>query len=94
MAIQSAGEFEIIVNNMVMRLNRRLDEQPNNTTLVQVKRTIEESVGWAKAGVKLEPRALKTFSDATDRMREAFRADTQLSDQLFDLLDYLEYRVG
>jgi len=94
MAIQSAGEYEIISKTILMKLDRRLDEQPNNTALVTMKRRMEDSIGWAKAGKKLDAKKLKDFSDSCDAMRESFRNDTHLSDQLFDLLDFLEYRVG
>lgn len=94
MAIQSAGEFEIIMNSIVMKLNRRLDDQPNNTTLVGVKRAMEDAIDKAKGKQKLTPRQLKAFTDAAETMRESFRNDVELSDQLFDLLDFLEYRVG
>lgn len=94
MAIQSSGEFEIIVNNLVMKIDRRLADQPNNTVLVRSKGTMESAVGWAKTSKKLDAARLKTFSDACDALRENFRNDSSLSDQLFDLLDFLEFRVG
>jgi hypothetical protein len=94
MAIQSPGEYEIIMNNIVMKLGRKLDEQPNNTTVVTVKRTMEESIAWAKGRKKLEARQLKSFSDASDAAGEAFRGDSDLREQLMDALDFLEYRVG
>lgn len=94
MAIQAAGEFEIISKTILMKLDRRLDDQPNNTGLVTMKRRMEDAVGWAKAGVKIDAQKLKAFADACDSMRENFRNDAQLSDQLFDLLDFLEYRLG
>ncbi|HSO00082.1 MAG TPA: hypothetical protein VLS89_17435 [Candidatus Nanopelagicales bacterium] len=94
MAVQSSGEFEIIINNIVMRLDRRLSDQPNNTRLVQVKGVMTNAVEWARGSAKIPAPQLKSFSDACDVMRENFRDDTPLSDKLFDLLDFLEYRVG
>ncbi len=94
MAIQAAGEFEIITNGIIMKLNRRLDEQPNNTVLVSAKRQLEEASVWAKAGRKLDDKQLKSFSDASDEIRQNFHSDSALSNQLFDLLDFLEYRLG
>ncbi|AKT37872.1 hypothetical protein [Chondromyces crocatus] len=94
MAVQSSGEFEIIMNNIVMRLDRRLSEQPNNTLLVRSKGVMTESIQWARQGKKITPAQLKSFTDACDQIRDSFRSDTPLSDKLFDLLDFLEYRLG
>lgn len=94
MAIQSSGEFEIIVNNLIMKLDRRLNDQPNNSVLVRSKGAMVEAVQWARAGKKLSQVQLKAFSDACDGVRSNFLNDAQLSDQLFDLLDFLEYRLG
>lgn len=94
MAVQSSGELEIIINNIVMKLDRRLADQPNNTNLVRAKGIMTSAVQWSQATEKLGAAQLKSFADACDVLRENFRNDTQLSDQLFDLLDFLEYRVG
>ena len=93
MAIQSVGEFEIIMNTVVMRVLRVLDDQPNNTTLVSAKRQMEAAVEWAIARRKPDAKQLLGFETATETIRQAFRADATLSDQLFDLLDFLEYRL-
>jgi len=94
MAIQAAGEFEIIANGIIMKLNRRLTDQPNNTVLVSAKRQLEEAIAWANRGQKLTDKQLKTFSDASENIRQNFTHDSELSDKLFDLLDFLEYRLG
>jgi hypothetical protein len=94
MAILAAGEVEIIVNSILMKLDRRLDEQPNNTKLVKVKEVMIQAKAWAKVDKKIGPLQLKTLSDAGDTIRENFREDTGLSDQLFDLLDFFEYHLG
>lgn len=94
MAVQSSGELEIIINNIVMKLDRRLADQPNNTNLVVAKGVMTDAIEWAQGSEKLAPARLKSFADACDVLRENFRNETELSDQLFDLLDFLEYRVG
>ncbi|MCC6553641.1 MAG: hypothetical protein IT372_11560 [Polyangiaceae bacterium] len=94
MGIQSTGEYQIIMKTILMKIDRRIDEQPNNTALVGMKRVMEESAEWVKSSTKLDAKRINAFEDAASAMRETFRGDTQLSDQLFDLLDWLEYRVG
>ncbi|EYF00673.1 hypothetical protein [Chondromyces apiculatus] len=94
MAIQSSGEFEIIMNSILMRLDRALSDQPNNSALVRARLLMNESIQWARKGAKISPMQLKNFSDVCDSVRENFRNDTQLSDKFFDLLDFLEYRLG
>jgi hypothetical protein len=92
-AIQSVGEFEIIMNTIVSRVLRLLDEQPGNTTLVAVKRQMEAAIGWARQKHKPDAKELLVFETSTETIRQNFRGDTTLSDQLFDLLDFLEYRL-
>ncbi len=93
MAIQSVGEFEIIMNTITSRVLRMLQDQPNNTTLVTVKRQMETAVGWATKKHKPNAQELLAFETAAETIRQAFRDDVPLSDQLFDLLDFLEYRL-
>ena len=93
MAIQSVGEFEIIMNTIVSRVLRLLDEQPGNTTLVAVTRQMEVAIGWARQKHKPDAKELQGFETATETIRQNFRGDTTMSDQLFDLLDFLEYRL-
>lgn len=93
MAIQSVGEFEIIMNTIVSRVLRLLDEQPGNTSLVAVKRQMEAATGWALKKHKPDERELKLFESASETIRQHCRDDVLLSDQLFDLLDFLEYRL-
>lgn len=93
MAIQSVGEFEIIMNTVVARVLRLLNEQPGNTTLVSVKRSMEAATVWALGKHKPDARELQTFESAAETIRQNFRGDTALSDQLFDLLDFLDYRL-
>jgi argininosuccinate synthase len=92
-AIQSVGEFEIVMNTVVARVLRLINEQPGNTTLVAVKRHMEAATGWALQKHKPDAKELQTFESAAETIRQNFRGDTSLSDQLFDLLDFLEYRL-
>jgi hypothetical protein len=94
MAINAAGEFEIIAKTVLMKIDRRLGDQPNNSVLVRAKGVMENAVQWAFGAAKIDAARLKSFADVCDGIRENFRNDTELSDTLFDLLDFLEYRVG
>jgi hypothetical protein len=93
MAIQSSGEFEIITSTILMRVTQRLDSEPHNRSLITAKKGMEEGVAWVVKRKKPDATQLKHFSDAAEAVRQAFRQDTGLSDQLFDLLDFLEYRM-
>lgn len=93
MAIQSVGEFEIIMNTIISRVLRLLDEQPGNTTLVAVKRQMEVAIGWARQKHKPDAKELQIFETSAETIRQNSRGDATLSDQLFDLLDFLEYRL-
>jgi Na+/citrate or Na+/malate symporter len=92
-AIQSVGEFAIIMNTIVARVFRMIDEQPGNTTLVTVKRQMEASIEWARKKHKPDAKELLAFETAAETIRQHYREDPSLSDQLFDLLDFLEYRL-
>jgi len=93
MAIQSSGEFEIITNTIFMRIIARLTNEPNNRLLVTAKKGIEEGLALAVQGKKPTPTQLQSFTEAAETVRQAWRDDAALSDQLFDLLDFLEYRL-
>jgi hypothetical protein len=92
-AIQSGGEFVIIMNTIIARVFRMIDEQPGNTTLVTVKRQMEGALEWIRQKHKPDAKELLAFETAAETIRQNFRGDPSLSDQLFDLLDYLEYRT-
>jgi len=93
MAIQSRGEFEIIMNGVLMRVIQRVSDEPRNTTLVSAKRRLEEALEWVHQRRKPSEKELAVFADAAETLRQAWREDTGLSDKLFDLLDFLEYRL-
>ena len=93
MAIQSSGEFEIIASTILMRITSRLASEPNNGPLINAKKGMEDGLAWVVQRKKLSAIELKRFTDAAEVVRQVFRQDTALSDQLFDLLDFLEYRT-
>jgi hypothetical protein len=93
MAIQSSGEFEIITSTILMRVTSRLAGEPSNGRLVTAKKGMEEGLAWVVQRKKPDANELKRFGDAAEVVRQAYRQDTALSDQLFDLLDFLEYRT-
>ena len=93
MAIQSTGEFEIITSTILMRVTQRLNSEPNHRPLIMAKKGMEEGLAWVVQRKKPDANELKRFGDSAETVRQAFRHDTGLSDQLFDLLDFLEYRM-
>lgn len=92
MTIQSAGELEITMSDVLLSLDRMLNEAPNNAALVQARR----GLGQIHASVrKKEPFSAKQVAALT-AAAESLRAhgdDPDMPDRLFDLRDYLEQNL-
>ena len=92
MAIQSASEFEAVVNHVLIKIEKVLNERGSVTSLETATRDLKTIFAAARTPAKLKGvRAL--LEKATDTLSGELSGDTALLDQLWDLADYIDYRV-
>jgi hypothetical protein len=90
MAIQSAGEFDVVLSDIVFRLDRVLHEQPRNGALTSARRQMQLLREWVKKGQKIAAREMSAVTSAVETIRMAEKNDSELEDRLYDLMDYVE----
>jgi hypothetical protein len=90
MAIHSAGEFDVLLSDIVFRLDRVVHEQPRNAALVSARRQMQLLREWVKKGVKVGPREINSLTSAVETIRTAEKNDAELEERLYDLMDYVE----
>jgi len=90
MAIQTAGEFDVLLSDIVFRVDRLIHEQPNNGALVSARRQLHQLRDWVNKGLKIAPREMIGVNAAVETLRQTEKNDTDLEDRLYDLMDYVE----
>jgi hypothetical protein len=89
MAIQSSGEFQVVLSVILMKVDQVLmDGGPPG--LVAARRELGGLSTSMKKGEKPSERQVLAFSGASSAVRQAFKNDEATSDRLFDLSDYLD----
>jgi hypothetical protein len=92
MAIQSASEFEAVVNHVLIKIEKALNERGSVPTLETAARDLKAIFAAARTPAKLKAqRAL--LEKTTDTLNGELSDDATLLDQLWDLADYIDYRV-
>lgn len=92
MAIQSALEFEAVINHVVTRIEKELVARGSVPVLEVVIRDLKQLFEAAKTPGKLKPlRGL--MEKVTDTLTAQIPDDTQLLERLWDLADYIDYRA-
>jgi hypothetical protein len=90
MAIQSASEFEAVVNHVLIKIEKALNERGSVASLETAARDLKTIVAVARTPKLKAQRAL--LEKATDTL--SGEIDDQLMlDQLWDLADYIDYRA-
>jgi hypothetical protein len=92
MAIQSASEFEAVINNVRMKVARSISERGSIPVLEATDRDLERVFGVARQSAKLK--ALRPLLDQITTTLEAqIPGDNVLLEQLWDLADFVDYRA-
>lgn len=92
MAIQSASEFEAVLNHVVSRIEKALVERGSVNELEVTIRDLKHIHDAAQNPTKLKPlRSL--LEKVTDVLNKQIPDDQVLLERLWDLADYLDYRV-
>jgi hypothetical protein len=92
MAIQSVSEFEAVLNNVRMKVERTVSERGSVPVLETVIRDIQRIFGAARQPGKLKP-LRPVLEQITDTVTIEIPNDNALLEQLWDLADYIDYRA-
>jgi hypothetical protein len=92
MAIQSASEFEAILNNVRMKIDRAVSERGSSPVLETASRDVQRLFAAARDGSKLKP-LRKVMDQLTDTLGAEIPNDNVLLEQLWDLADFIDYRA-
>ncbi|MSP24067.1 MAG: hypothetical protein EXR75_02660 [Myxococcales bacterium] len=88
----NVNEFEAILGQVLATLNKTLYENGSNEVLEEGRRTVESVIAGARESAKLK--ALRGKLDkATDAVCGVLAKDGALRDDLWDCLDYIDYRA-
>jgi hypothetical protein len=92
MAIQSASEFEAVLNNVRSRIERELSQRGSVAVLETVIRDLQRIFTVARQSTKLK--ALRsTLERLTETLTLEIPNDNGLLEQLWDLADFIDYRA-
>ena len=89
MGIQNAGEFEVTLGDVLLTVDKLLNDAPRNATLQGVKRSLGAIHQACTRKEKMGPMMLQQLANAAEALRQA-TDDPDLGDKLYDLRDYLE----
>lgn len=92
MAIQSASEFEAVVNNAVIAIEKAIQESGTNDRLAVVRDDLTRIGAAARTGAKLKALRPK-LEDVADTVQVQIPSNDKLLNDLWDLLDYVDYRA-
>lgn len=91
MAIQSASEFEAVLNHVRTRIEKALSQRGSVPVLEHAIRDVQRIFEAARQPGKLKP-LRGTMDQVTDTLTAEIPNDNVLLEQLWDLADYIDYR--
>jgi hypothetical protein len=92
MSIQSASEFEAVINNVKMKISRAISERGSSPVLEATDRDLQSLFQVARQPAKLKA-LRKLMEKVTDTLADQIPNDNVLLEQLWDLGDYIDYRA-
>lgn len=92
MTIQSASEFEVVVNHVVVRIEKALVQRGSIPALESAVRDFKIMSAAARTPAKLKSMR-NQLDQLTDLLTQEIPDDNTLLEQLWDLADYFDYRT-
>jgi hypothetical protein len=92
MTIQSASEFEAILNNVRMRIEKDISLRGSVPALEAVNRDLARIFQAARQPAKLKP-LRDLLEQVTEQLTREIPDDNAMLEQLWDLADYVDYRA-
>jgi hypothetical protein len=91
-AILSVSEFEAVLGQACIKVDKALYERANPPPLEEARRTLESVQNAARDAKKLKSLRAKLDS-AVEVVSGEIPNDEKLREDLWDLLDYIDYRI-
>lgn len=92
MTIQSASEFEAVINKVMMRAQRVLSEKGSVAAVEGALRDLQRLHDAARKPAQLKG-LRATLEAVTDQLNAEIPDDNAVCEQLWDLADFIEYRT-
>ncbi len=92
MAILSVSEFEAVLGQVLVKIDKALTERGDIPVLKDARRVVESVVASARTRDKLKSLRAKLDS-AQETISAEISGDEKLREDLWDLLDYIDYRA-
>lgn len=89
--ITSASELEAILDQSLIRIDKFLYERGEIPKVDSARRTLERVRSEARDSAKLKS-LRAAFSEAAEVLRAEIARDEDLRNDLWDVLDYIDYR--
>jgi hypothetical protein len=90
-AIQSRDEFDVVLGNILLSLERLGSERPNHAPLAQARRDLRQVAETVRAKAATK-QTLEKLTKATEVVSSVAQ-DVDLDDKMLDLSDYLANSV-
>ncbi len=88
----NVSEFEAVLGQVLAKLDKFLHETGSNEALEEGRRTIGQVASCSRDGAKLKAARAK-LDKTTDLVCAELSKDAALRDELWDCLDYIDYRA-
>jgi hypothetical protein len=89
--ITSASEFEAIIDRAIVKLDKFLYERHSDPVVANCRRTLDKLKNLARDSDKLKAQR-DALSKVCDTISEKLSDDSDLQSDLWDLLDFIDYR--
>lgn len=90
MAIQTKGEFDIQMGDLLLQVDRLLEERSRDAPLQVARRTLGQIAHRLKRGEKLDPKERQSFAGVLETVHKAAGGDEAMQDRLADLEDWID----
>ena len=92
MPLQSASEFEAVLGQVCIKIDKHMYQYGEDPSLKDAKRTIEKIIAVARDDTKLK--ALREeLNELSEVVRTKMSKDEAVRDDLWDALDYIDYGI-
>lgn len=90
MPLQSASEFEAVLGQVVIKLEKHMYQYGEDPQLKDAKRELEKIIGAARDAKKLES-LRDNLNELSEVVRVKLSKDEEVRNDLWDALDFIDY---
>jgi hypothetical protein len=90
MAIQTQGEFDVQMSDVILQVDRLCADRPRDGALSGARRNLGVIADRMKRGQKVDARDRQTLATAFGAIRSAVGSDDAFEDKIADLEDWID----